>query len=378
MSDVQLLDPTTASPAPSLTNTAPPAPALPAPASAVGAEVGGSATVLSAGQAGDLFGHVAPPPAADGLGITPRRVQSQTIHANSDHLFDAIADGTSINPQHSARRRSTIRSTAQNMLGAASDVGLTRENQFAYMLATAERESHLGNLMTEGAGPGGPEAYFDRKYGPSTRKGAELGNTEEGDGARFRGRGLVQITGRTNYADWTQRLNSAGVLHNGAAPDLVNQPEQAADPQLAARIAAGGMKTGSFTGRKLGDYVNDTQSDFRGARRVINGLDHADEIADRARSFQQLIHQNSDEFHGAMMRQQLSHLPSAREPVNLSGPGPIDVSMFSPTPLGETTSHFGPLSELAKRPIGRFSPTPRPPAPLPVNVPLPPRRPPGL
>ena len=31
------------------------------------------------------------------------------------------------------------------------------------------------------------------------------------------------------------------------------------------------MKTGSFTGRKLGDYVNDQQSDFRNARRVING-----------------------------------------------------------------------------------------------------------
>ena len=376
MSDLQPQSPesvTTATLPAASSPTVSPVAANPAPVSST--PTGGAP--LSAGQAGDLFGHVAPPPSAS-VGITPRLVKTQAIHANSDHLFDAIADGTSINPQHSATRRSTVRSTAENMLNAASDVGLTRENQFAYMLATAERESHLGNLMTEKAGAGGPEAYFDRKYGPDTRKGAELGNTEEGDGARFRGRGLVQITGRTNYADWTRRLNSAGVLHNGEAPDLVNQPEQAADPQLAARIAAGGMKTGSFTGRKLGDYVNDQQSDFRNARRVINGTDHADEIADRARSFQQLIHQNSDEFHGAMMRQQLSHLPSAHENVNLSAPGPIDVSMFSPTPLGGTPSHFGPLSELAKRPIGRFSPSPTPPQQLPSNVPLPPRRPPGL
>ena len=50
----------------------------------------------------------------------------------------------------------------------------------------------------------------------------------------------MQITGRTNYADWTKRLNSAGVLPQRRSPDLVNQPEQAADPQLAARIATAG------------------------------------------------------------------------------------------------------------------------------------------
>lgn len=328
---------------------------------------------ISEGQAGSLFGHVAPPP---DNAITPRRVQTQTIRDNSDALFDAIAGGTNINPTRSDTKRATVRSTAVNMLDAATDVGLTRENQFAYMLATAERESHLGNLMTEKSGSGGPEAYFDRKYGPNTDKGQELGNTEEGDGARYRGRGLVQITGRTNYTDWTNRLNRAGVLHNGQAPDLVNQPEQAADPQLAARIAAGGMKTGSFTGRSLERYVNENQSDYRNARRVINGLDHADEIADRARAFEGIIGQNSNQFHGAVLRHQLSQLPSAREAAPLTAPGPIDSSMFAPTPLSNTPGHFGPMSELTRRPIGRFSPDPQP--RLPVNVPLPPRRPANL
>ena len=342
------------------------------PLAAAPSPIGHPSQPLSEGQAGDLFGHVAPPPST---AITPRRVQTQTIRDNSDALFDAIADGTSINPQRSDTRRAMVRSTAINMLDAASDVGLTRENQFAYMLATAERESHLGNLMTEKAGRGGPEVYFDNKYGPNTAKGQELGNTEEGDGARFRGRGLVQITGRTNYADWTNRLNQAGVLHNGEAPDLVNHPEQAADPQLAARIAAGGMKTGSFTGRSLERYVNENQSDYRNARRVINGTDHADEIADRARAFEGIIGRNSNQFHGAVMRHQLSQLPSAREAAPLTAPGPIDASMFSPTPLGNGASHFGPLSEMTRRPIGRFSPDPKPQL---VNVPLPPRRPAGL
>lgn len=373
MAETDLLPPESDAPSP-----------LAAAAASTGAALGNVPTVgapvaaagpsqpLSPGQAGDLFGHVAPPP---DTAITPRRVQTQTIHENSDALFDAIADGANVNQRNSPTRRATARSSAINMLNAASDVGLTRENQFAYMLATAERESHLGNLMTENSGRGGPEAYFDRKYGPNTSKGQELGNTEEGDGARFRGRGLVQITGRTNYNDWTRRLNKAGVLHNGEAPDLVNNPEQATDPLLAARIAAGGMKTGSFTGRKLGDYVNENQTDFRNARRVINGMDHADEIAGRAGDFQNIIQQNSNQFHGAVLRHQLSQLPSAREAAPLTAPGPIDSSLLSATPLSNSLSHFGPMSDLTRQPVGRFTPSPKP---KPVNVPLPPRRPPGL
>jgi hypothetical protein len=373
MAESDLLSPETLSPSP-LAPAAEAVPASPAAEPVAGAPMPAAGQTLSEGQAGELFGHVAPPP---GQAITPRRVQTQTIRENSDALFDAIAAGSTSNPQRSDTRRATIRSSAVNMLNAASDVGLTRENQFAYMLATAERESHIGNLMTEQAGRGGPEAYFDRKYGPNTAKGEELGNTEEGDGARYRGRGLVQITGRTNYADWTRRLNRSGVLHNGEAPDLVNHPEQAADPLLAARIAAGGMKTGSFTGRSLERYVNENQSDYRNARRVINGLDHADEIADRARAFEGIIGRNSDQFHGAVLRHQLSQLPSAREAAPLTGPGPIDSSMFSPTPLSNTPGRFGPMSELTRRPPGRFTPDPPQPR-LPVNVPLPPRRPANL
>jgi predicted chitinase len=82
----------------------------------------------------------------------------------------------------------------------------------------------------------------------------------------------VQITGRRNYADWSRRL---GV-------DLVGNPELAENPRIAAQILVGGMREGTFTGRRLDQYINDQQTDFNGARRTVNGNDRAGRIADIA------------------------------------------------------------------------------------------------
>lgn len=62
------------------------------------------------------------------------------------------------------------------------------------------------------------DAYEDRK---------DLGNTQRGDGRRFKGRGLIQLTGRTNYEKYGELL---GV-------DLIANPDLAAEPLTALRIA---------------------------------------------------------------------------------------------------------------------------------------------
>lgn len=84
------------------------------------------------------------------------------------------------------------------------------------------------------------------------------------------GRGHVQLTWKDNYAKVGKTV---GV-------DLVADPDKALDPQLSARICVQGMMEGWFTGKKLSTYVDTPLTvDYANARRVVNGLDRADEIA---------------------------------------------------------------------------------------------------
>jgi putative chitinase len=146
-------------------------------------------------------------------------------------------------------------------------------NQVAYALATIKWET--ANAF-EPVPERGQLSYFD-KYEPDTPRGKELGNVHPGDGYLFRGRGYVQITGRKNYTRIGQAL---GV-------DLVTTPDLALRPEIAYKIMANGMKVGWFTGRRLSEYLpTGGTPDYVNARRIINGLDHAADIAALAQSFQ--------------------------------------------------------------------------------------------
>lgn len=144
----------------------------------------------------------------------------------------------------------------------------------AYVLATPYLET--GKTMQPISEWGG-DAYFTRLYDMSEapRKAAELGNTQAGDGAKYKGRGFVQITGKNNYRRAGDRYDV----------DLVNHPDLALEPELAAKILIDGMLEGMFTGRSLGDYINSQQCDFKNARRIVNGTDRAAEIAGYANHF---------------------------------------------------------------------------------------------
>ena len=123
----------------------------------------------------------------------------------------------------------------------------------AAFLAQIAHESAELTLWTEQ----GSRRYFLR-YEPGRRAGRRVGNTQRGDGYRFRGRGPVQLTGRDNY----QRAGRDLGL------DLLGNPDLVAAPAAGFRASAW-----FWNQRDLNRYAD--RGDFRTLTRRLNGgLNH--------------------------------------------------------------------------------------------------------
>lgn len=130
----------------------------------------------------------------------------------------------------------------------------------AYMLATVHHETDktMKPIREYGKGAGRPYSKAD----PVT-------------GQVYYGRGFVQLTWKDNY----QKMGTV------VGADLVDNPDLALDPAIASEIMFYGMINGSFTGKHLGDYFSKDKEDWVNARRIINGLDKANQIADYGKSY---------------------------------------------------------------------------------------------
>lgn len=109
------------------------------------------------------------------------------------------------------------------LLKVAKSQGLSGEELVAFMSQCAH-ESHDFQSLKEYGGSLDFRKY-DPKYGP--KKARALGNKYIGDGAKFKGRGFLQITGRYNY----KRAGEALGLPLEKHPELVEKPE------IAAKVA---------------------------------------------------------------------------------------------------------------------------------------------
>jgi len=93
-----------------------------------------------------------------------------------------------------------------------------------------------------------------RRYEPPSRLAKDLGNTQAGDGKRYMGRGVIQLTGRANYAKFSQAM---GV-------DFLSNPDLVASPQYAV-TAAGWF----WDMRNINRFAD--QDDLLKVTRLVNG-----------------------------------------------------------------------------------------------------------
>lgn len=123
----------------------------------------------------------------------------------------------------------------------------------AYILATVHHETDRTFRPIEEYGRGRGRPYAPRYYG----------------------RGYCQLTWDYNYRKFGDLL---GV-------ELYDRPELALEPVHAAPILFTGMIRGLYTGKKLANYIDGPRCDWVQARRIVNGLDKANAIADYARRY---------------------------------------------------------------------------------------------
>lgn len=139
------------------------------------------------------------------------------------------------------------------LTAAIAEFAIEPPARTAAFLAQLAHESAQFRFMEEIWGP----TPAQKRYEPPGKLATELGNTDTGDGLRFKGRGPIQITGRANYRRFGDLLGL----------DLVADPARAALPEVAFRIA------GLFWSKKglneLADRV--TADAFRQITRRING-----------------------------------------------------------------------------------------------------------
>lgn len=159
-----------------------------------------------------------------------------------------------------------------NILSCTAAAHITDARHIAYILATAYHETaHTMQPIEEyGKGKG-----YD--YGKKLKRSRVPYLSPD---KLYYGRGYVQLTWYENYQQMGKLLNV----------DLLNHPELALDMTIASEILIEGMTKGNshlgdFTGVSLETYFNDSKTDWVNARKIINGLDKAELIADYAKSF---------------------------------------------------------------------------------------------
>jgi peptidoglycan hydrolase-like protein with peptidoglycan-binding domain len=145
------------------------------------------------------------------------------------------------------------------VMEAMAAAGLGDKNMVLMALATIRAETGNFTPLSEfkskfNTAPGGaPFGLYDNRR--------DLGNQGSPDGASFKGRGYIQLTGRANYKEHGAAIGMGNQLVTN--PDLANQPD------IAARLLASFLKSKEA---KIRNALR--QNDLRTARKLVNGGSH--------------------------------------------------------------------------------------------------------
>jgi peptidoglycan L-alanyl-D-glutamate endopeptidase CwlK len=154
---------------------------------------------------------------------------------------------------------SNIEKNLPFVLEAMRAAGLGDKNMVLMALATIRAETGNFTPLSEfkskfNTAPGGPPfGLYDNRR--------DLGNQGPPDGASFKGRGYIQLTGRANYKE-----HGAAI---GLGNQLVTNPDLANQPDIAAKLLTSFLKSKEA---KIRSALR--QNDLRTARKLVNGGSH--------------------------------------------------------------------------------------------------------
>lgn len=145
------------------------------------------------------------------------------------------------------------------VLQALADAGLGDKNMILMALATIRAETGNFTPLSEfqskfNTPPGGaPFSLYDNRK--------DLGNQGPPDGANFKGRGYIQLTGRANFLEHGKAI--------GLGTQLIDNPKLANQPDIAAKLLASFLKGKE---QKIRNAL--AAGDLKLARKLVNGGSH--------------------------------------------------------------------------------------------------------
>jgi predicted chitinase len=187
--------------------------------------LGGSTSPITGNLSGGGTPRVQSAPGAGNTSVAgggvSAKVSSATVSQNKQYFLDALNKGGITDPQMRAAMAAVAE--GESHFGPHSETGYQNTSNARIRSVFGSRlsgysDDQITQLKKD------QRAFFNAVYG------GRLGNASD-DGYQYRGRGYFQLTGKGNYAKYGKMI---GV-------DLVNNPDLANDPRIAARIAVAYM-----------------------------------------------------------------------------------------------------------------------------------------